>query len=113
MINLSKKQLQLNRDIVSPNIPKISVLGSTQSGKTHDIVFSLIQYARNLKEYEDEQRKNPEYIKRDYYGAIIGWTTDTLKGNIIEPLESILKNESFLLKRESFGFFAAFLRRNK
>ena len=90
---LSKKQLNLFNDITSPNKPNISVLGSTQSGKTHDIVFSLIQYARNLKEYEDEQRKNPEYIKRDYYGAIIGWTTDTLKGNIIEPLESILKNE--------------------
>jgi len=90
---LSKKQLNLFNDIISPNIPNLSVLGSTQSGKTYDITAALIQYAKNLKEYEDEQRKNPEYIKRDYYGAIIGWTTDTLKGNIIEPLESILKNE--------------------
>ena len=90
---LSKKQLNLFNDIISPNTPNLSVLGSTQSGKTYDITAALIQYAKNLKEYEDEQRKNPEYIKRDYYGAIIGWTTDTLKGNIIEPLESILKNE--------------------
>lgn len=90
---LSKKQIQLYNDIISPNVPNISVLGSTQSGKTYDIVFSIIQYAQNLKKYEDEQRNNPEYIKRDYYGAIIGWTTDTLKGNIIEPLENILKNE--------------------
>ena len=90
---LSKKQLKLYNDIISPNVPNISVLGSTQSGKTYDIVNSLIQYASNLKKYEDEQRKNEEYIKRDYYGAIIGWTTDTLKGNIVEPLESILKNE--------------------
>ena len=90
---LSKKQIQLYKDIISPNKPNISVLGSTQSGKTYDIVFSLIQYAHNLKEYEEEQRKDPKYIKRDYYGAIIGWTTDTLKGNILEPLESILKNE--------------------
>lgn len=90
---LSKKQLQLRNDIVSPNIPNISVLGSTQSGKTYDICASIIQYADNLNKYEQEQRKNPKYIPRDYYGAIIGWTTDTLKGNIIEPLESILKNE--------------------
>lgn len=90
---LSKKQINLYNDIISPNKPNISVLGSTQSGKTYDIVFSIIQYANNLKKYEDEQRKDPQYIKRDYYGAIIGWTTDTLKGNIIEPLENILKNE--------------------
>ena len=90
---LSKKQIQLYKDITSPNIPNISVLGSTQSGKTFDIVCALIQYAQNLRDYENEQRKNEEYIKRDYYGAIIGWTTETLKGNIVEPLESILKNE--------------------
>lgn len=90
---LSKKQLNLFNDIINPNKPNISVLGSTQSGKTYDIVCALIQYARKLRKYEDEQRNNPEYIKREYYGAIIGWTTDTLKGNIIEPLESILKNE--------------------
>ena len=90
---LSKKQIQLRNDIISPNIPNISVLGSTQSGKTFDICGALIQYADNLNQYEQEQRKNPNYIPRDYYGAIIGWTTDTLKGNIVEPLESILKNE--------------------
>ena len=90
---LSKKQLSLYNDIISPNIPNISVLGSTQSGKTHDICFALIQYASKLREYENEKRKDPSYIKRDYYGAIIGWTTDTLKGNIVEPIESILKNE--------------------
>ena len=89
---LSKKQLNLFNDIVSPNIPNISVLGSTQSGKTYDIVNALIQYARNLKEYEEEQRQTPNYINRDYYGAIIGWTADTLKSNIIEPLESIFRN---------------------
>ena len=90
---LSKKQLNLFNDIINPNIPNISVLGSTQSGKTYDIVNALIQYARNLKEYEIKQREQPNYINRDYYGAIIGWTADTLKSNIIEPLESILRNE--------------------
>ena len=90
---LSKKQQQLRNDIVSPNIPNISVLGSTQSGKTYDICGAIIEYADKLNQYEQEQRKNPNYIPRDYYGAIIGWTTDTLKGNIVEPLENILKNE--------------------
>ena len=90
---LSKKQLNLFNDIISPNKPNISVLGSTQSGKTYDITAALIQYAKNLREYEKQHENDEGYIKRDYYGAIIGWTTDTLKGNIIEPLQSILKNE--------------------
>lgn len=80
---LSKKQQQLRNDIVSPNIPNISVLGSTQSGKTYDICGAIIEYADKLNQYEQEQRKNLNYIPRDYYGAIIGWTTDTLKGNIV------------------------------
>ena len=90
---LSKKQIALYNDIISPFIPEISVLGSTQSGKTHCIDFSFIQYAKELQKYEQEQRKNKDYVPRDYYGAIIGWTTDTIKSNIIEPLEKILTNE--------------------
>ena len=90
---LSKKQIALYKDIISPFIPEISVLGSTQSGKTHCIDFSFIQYAKELQKYEQEQRKNKDYVPRDYYGAIIGWTTDTIKSNIIEPLEKILTNE--------------------
>ena len=90
---LSKKQIQLFNDIISPNIPEISVLGSTQSGKTYDICQAMIQYARVLNEYEKEQRKQEEYLPREYNGAIIGWTTDTVKSNIVENLESILKNE--------------------
>lgn len=105
MINLSKKQLQLNRDIVSPNIPRISVLGSTQSGKTFDICFSLVEYAKNLRLYEEEQRKIPGYIPRDYEGIIIGWTTDTVKRNIVNNIEKVLKyvygykeNKDYVLK---------------
>ena len=90
---LSKKQIALYNDIISPNIPNISVLGSTQSGKTYDICFALIQYAKELNEYEQEQRKNPEYIPREYSGAIIGWTTDTVKSNIVDNLVSILEKE--------------------
>ena len=90
---LSKKQLKLYNDIISENVPKISVLGSTQSGKTHDICGAIIEYARRLNEYEQEQRKDSNYIPREYYGAIIGWTADTIKSNIVEPLEKVLQNE--------------------
>ena len=90
---LSKKQLKLYNDIISENVPKISVLGSTQSGKTHDISGAIIEYSRRLDEYEQEQRKDSNYIPREYYGAIIGWTADTIKSNIVEPLEKVLQNE--------------------
>ena len=89
----SKKQYNLYEDIISPNIPEISVLGSTQSGKTYDICDAIIKYSQNLYEYEKEQRKNPDYTPRKYYGGIIGWTTDTLNGNIVENFKDILENE--------------------
>lgn len=89
----SKKQLLLYNDIISPNIPRLSVLGSTQSGKTHIICASLIRYAQELALYEKEQREKEDYKPREYYGAVIGWTSDTIKGNIIEPIEKILQNE--------------------
>ena len=90
---LSKKQILLFNDIISPNVPNISVLGSTQSGKTYDICFALIQYAEALYNYEKEQRQNEDYIPREYNGAIIGWTTDTIKSNIVDNLVNILEKE--------------------
>ncbi|MEE3344306.1 MAG: hypothetical protein VZS44_09470 [Bacilli bacterium] len=90
---LSKKQINLYKDIISPDIPNISVLGSTQSGKTYDICGALIQYARELNNYEKEQRKKENYIPREYNGAIIGWTTDTIKSNIVDNLVNILEKE--------------------
>lgn len=90
---LSKKQITLYNDIVSPDVPNLSVLGSTQSGKTYDICSALIGYAQNLNEYEKEQRKNKDYVAREYNGAIIGWTTDTIKGNIVDNLVNILEKE--------------------
>ena len=90
---LSKKQIQLYKDIMSPNIPNISVLGSTQSGKTYDICGALIQYAQELSKYEKEQRQNKDYVPREYNGAIIGWTTDTIKSNIVDNLINILEKE--------------------
>ena len=90
---LSKKQIQLYKDIISPNIPNLSVLGSTQSGKTYDICFALIQYAKELSKYEKEQRQIEGYVPREYNGAIIGWTTDTVKSNIVDYLVSILSKK--------------------
>ena len=90
---LSKKQISLYNDIISPDVPNLSVLGSTQSGKTYDICFALIQYARVLNEYEQKQREDATYIPREYYGAVIGWTTDTIKSNIVDNLINILEKE--------------------
>ena len=89
----SKKQEQLFNDIISPNVPNISVLGSTQSGKTYDICLALIEYAQKLKKYEQKQREKDGYIPREYVGAIIGWTTDTVKSNIVDNLKNILEKK--------------------
>ena len=89
----SKKQISLYNDIISPNVPGISVLGSTQSGKTHIICAALVEYARQLNKYEMEQREKEDYLPRDYNGAIIGWTTDTIKGNIVDNIAKILEYE--------------------
>ena len=99
---LSKKQLQLYNDIVSTDKPRISVLGSTQSGKTHDICLAVIEYARRLNNYEKEMRKDPNYIRRKYYAGIVGWTTDTISGNIIENLKDILDNEYHFKKDKDY-----------
>lgn len=89
----SKKQQKLRNDIISENVPNISVLGSTQSGKTYDICGAIIEYADLLNQYEKKQRENPLYIPREYSGAIIGWTTDTVKSNIVDNLVGILEKE--------------------
>ena len=89
---LSKKQIQLYNDIVGEEVHNISVLGSTQSGKTFLICLALIEYARRLKNYEKEQRKLGS-IPREYIGAIVGWTTDTVKSNIVDNIVNILEHE--------------------
>lgn len=82
-MKLSKKQNQLRNDIISRNVPEIYVLGSTQSGKTFIIAEAIIEYAQALYNYDPEKQ---------YYGAIVGWTIETLKGNIVEVLEMHLHN---------------------
>ena len=80
-LTLSKKQSQLLNDIISPNLNEIYVLGSTQSGKTFDICLGCILYAQALYRY------NPN---ETYFGSITGWSLETLKGNILEPLKKFL-----------------------
>ena len=80
----SKKQVQLWSDIVSQDIPEIYVCGSTQSGKTFIIAKALLEYAEKLHEYDPDKQ---------YYGAIVGWTIETLKGNIVEVLEQHLQKK--------------------
>ena len=77
-MRISKKQNQLRTDIISRDVPEIYVLGSTQSGKTFIIAEAIIEYAQALYEYEP---------KKQFYGAIVGWTIDSLKGNIVEVFE--------------------------
>lgn len=81
---LSLKQVKLWQDIVAENKPEIYVLGSTQSGKTHVIARALLDYMKHLHLYDPDKL---------YYGAIVGWTIETLKGNIVEVLEQQLKND--------------------
>ena len=88
-MEISPKQNNLRIDISSPNKPEIYVLGSTQSGKTFIIAEAITEYASNLHEYDP--------IKQ-YFGAIVGWTIETLKGNIVEVLEQHLKEEKMPYK---------------
>lgn len=82
-LTLSKKQKNLLNDIIAQNTPEIYVLGSTQSGKTFDICLGCILYAQELYKYDPST---------EYNGAIIGWTTDTLKGNITDVIEKDLQD---------------------
>lgn len=89
-MKISKKQNQLNNSIVEQNVPEIYVEGSVQSGKTFIIAWALIQYAEALYKYEPNKQ---------FYGAIVGWTIETLKGNIVEVFEQHFKALGWINKR--------------
>ena len=93
-IKLSKKQNLLLNDIISPSINEIYVLGSTQSGKTFDICLACILYAQKLYEYDPLGK---------YFGAIIGWSITTLKGNIVDVIETFLKKMGLRKKKNGVG----------
>ena len=94
-IKLSKKQQNILNDIISPKKTEIYVLGSTQSGKTFDICLATIMYAQELYNYTPKEK---------YFGSITGWSLETLKGNILEPIKKFLddmelvKGKDYILK---------------
>lgn len=81
-LTLSKKQQQLLSDITRPNLNELYVLGSVQSGKTYSISLGVILYAKAIYEYAPDEK---------YFGSITGWSLETLKGNILEPLKNFLE----------------------
>lgn len=91
---MSKKQYQLLSDITSQFVNEIYVLGSTQSGKTFDICFGIIQYAQELYKYDPNKQ---------YNGAIVGWSIDTVKGNIVDVLEGFLIGMGYKKKEKGKG----------
>lgn len=90
-MKISKKQNQLRNDIISQDIPEIYVEGSVQSGKTFIIAEAIIEYAEALYKYDPSKQ---------YYGCIVGWTIETLKGNIVEVLVQHLTNFGLKDKRD-------------
>ena len=83
-MKLTPKQEKLFNAIVEPGEKEIYVQGSVQSGKTYVIALSIIKYAYDVHTYDPNTR---------YNGAIVGWDLDTLKGNIVDVLESFMKTE--------------------
>lgn len=86
-IVLSKKQNRLRELIISQNVPEIDVLGSTQSGKTFSCNLAVPEYAEALYRYDPRSK---------YKGAIIGWTTDTLKRNVADDMVDMLERQGFI-----------------
>ena len=90
-IVLSKKQNRLRELIISQNVPEIDVLGSTQSGKTFSGNLAVPEYAEALFRYAPNEK---------FKGAIIGWTTDTLKRNIADDMVEMLDKQGFIKGRD-------------
>lgn len=93
-LTLSKKQLQLKNDIVSQDVNEIYVLGSTQSGKTYDICLGVIEYCKELHKYNS---------KKQFNGAIVGWSIDTVKGNIADVIENFLTDMGYKKREKGKG----------
>lgn len=88
-LSLSKKQEKLINDVTSKNVNEIYVLGSTQSGKTFAICLACLLYAQKLYEYDPNEL---------YYGAIIGWSITTIRGNIADVIDRDLQKMGFKKK---------------
>lgn len=100
-MKLSKKQNQLVQKIIEKNQQQISVLGSVQSGKTYSICLGTLLYAQKLYEYSPNEK---------YFGAIIGWDLETLKGNIVEAFNLIFEESGFKSYELKFGMSEKYLK---
>ena len=85
-MELSTKQIKLINRITEPVPNEIIVQGSVQSGKTYVITLSLLKYAAELYKYDP---------KTQYNGAIIGWDLNSIKRNILKPLQTFLDEANF------------------
>lgn len=88
-MKLSQKQVNLIKKIRAKNTPKISILGSVQSGKTFSIALGTILYSEDLSN---------EYPNETFDGAIIGWSVSTMKKNILEVILNFFKMQGTPLK---------------
>lgn len=81
-MKLSKKQSNLIKDIEGTEVHDLEVLGSRQSGKTYSICIGIWNYIVNIQK---------DYPNQDFNGVIVGWTIETLRGNIVDNFLNLFK----------------------
>lgn len=81
-MELSKKQSNLIKDIEGTEVHDLEVLGSRQSGKTYSICIGIWNYIVNIQK---------DYPNQDFNGVIVGWTIETLRGNIVDNFLNLFK----------------------
>lgn len=86
-MTISPKQQKLFNTIIEPGDREIYVQGSVQSGKTFIISLAIIEYTKQVYEYDPEQ---------NYIGAIVAWDLDTLKGNIVDVIENFMNELGYV-----------------
>lgn len=94
-MKLSKKQNNLINDILDTTIQDISILGSTQSGKTFSISLGTILYAQELSK---------AYPNEEFDGAIVGWSVATMKKNILDVMINFLEKEWQLKRGQDYDY---------
>lgn len=81
-MKLSKKQSNLIKDIEGTEVHDLEVLGSRQSGKTYSICIGIWNYIVNIQR---------DYPNQEFNGVIVGWTIETLRGNIVDNFLNLFK----------------------
>ena len=81
-MELSKKQSNLIKDIEGTEVHDLEVLGSRQSGKTYSICIGIWNYIVNIQK---------DFPNQEFNGVIVGWTIETLRGNIVDNFLNLFK----------------------